>query len=67
MEMGWETALYLVGFGIAMFLIFSGPQEIIKIVMNGKVKVAEANARAEEAKLERARLEQDRQQYKPYQ
>lgn len=48
--------LFLIGFGIMMFLLF-GLEPSIKVVMDGKIKIAEASARAEEARLERARIE----------
>lgn len=54
--MGWEPALYVVGFGVMIFFM-TGLENCVKAIMTGKVKVAEANARAEEARLERARLE----------
>ena len=54
--MDWTWGLYLVCFGVFFFLMF-GLESSIKTVMDGKVKMAEANARAEEARLERARLE----------
>lgn len=42
--------------GVFFFLLF-GLESSIKSIVDGKVKIAEANARAVEARLERARLE----------
>ncbi|MBC7764686.1 hypothetical protein H7Y29_03135 [Microbacteriaceae bacterium] len=41
---------------IAIFIIFE-LKDVIDNFVGGKVKIAEANARAEEAKLERKKLE----------
>ncbi len=49
--------LVVLAFGAFFFLVGGGPQACIKAAKDGRVKVAEANARAEEAKLARARLE----------
>lgn len=51
--------LIILAVGILFFLVGGGPQECVKAFANGRIKVAEANARTEEAKLERARLERD--------
>jgi hypothetical protein len=55
--MSVEIFLSAVGMAIAMFIVFELKGVIEKIV-DGRVKKAEADARAEEAKLERIRLEQ---------
>lgn len=49
-----------IGFGIFIFLIFGGLQECVKLFADAGVKKAEANARAEEARTERAKLERDK-------
>jgi hypothetical protein len=57
--MGWESAVVWVAIGIWAFLVFGLP-EILKIFSNNKVKVAEANARTEEARLEQKKLDYER-------
>lgn len=54
--MGWELALYAVGLGLMIFFM-TGLESCVKVIMTSKVKIAEANARTEEARLERVRLE----------
>ena len=51
-----EFAISAVAVGIFLFLAF-GLQECVEVIANSKVKVAEANARSEEARTERAKLE----------
>lgn len=54
--MAVDAALVMIGVGIWGFLIF-GLKDCVEAVVSGRVKVAEANARAEEARTERAKLE----------
>ncbi len=58
---GWEAALYVISFGVMIFLM-SGLPDVLAKHSESKVKVAEANARAEQAKLEQMKLEQKRHQ-----
>lgn len=55
--MEWTSVILFIAIAIWAFAIFGGPQAIVKTIMDGKVKIAEAEARTEEARLERARLE----------
>lgn len=50
-------SLSILAMGVLFFVVLGGPQECVKTFANGRVKVAEANARAEEARLERVKLE----------
>ena len=54
-----ETMWRFVGFGVWVFLIYLAVNlpSMIKDVMAQKVKIAEANARTAEARLELARVE----------
>ncbi len=52
-----------IGIAVLIFVSFSGPQECIKLFTDAGVKKAEANARAEEARTERAKLELERAQF----
>lgn len=51
-----EYAIAMIGFAIFYFVAFE-LKDVINKMTDGKVKVAEANARAEEAKLERKKLD----------
>ena len=51
-----------VGFGLCLFLVF-GLEDCIKLFTDAGVKKAEANARAEEHRTERARLELERARF----
>lgn len=53
--------LVLVGMGVLFFLVF-GLENCIKLFTDASVKKAEANAKAEEHRTERARLELERAQ-----
>lgn len=55
-----EFALILLGLGLWAYLAFGGLTTSIKYITDASVKRAEAKARAEEARTERARLEHDK-------